>query len=131
MFDINDNLVPVDVRQESYPIKSKSRSKTQGLVAKLLVEKYAHTPILEDFTIPGSRLSVDFFLPKKWIAIEIQGVQHQEHNSFFHGPKEHNKFAKQKVNDRQKAEWAETNGFKFVEIETTKEDEVKSIIENL
>lgn len=131
MFDVNGKLAKVDVRQTTYPIKGLSKSKTQQLVSELLQDKYPRSVILEEFTVPGSRLSVDFFLPKEWIVIEVQGAQHESHNTFFHGDKTKNNFAKQKINDRLKAEWAANNKIKFIEIFTTKEEEVNNIINDL
>jgi very-short-patch-repair endonuclease len=72
--------------------------------------------VLEDFTIPGSQLSVDFFLPTLGYVIEVQGSQHKKHSDFFHGEKTKLKFAGQMKRDNQKAQWAEQNGFTFIEI---------------
>ncbi len=122
MFDIYGDLVNVDVRESRYPIKAKSRSSLQGLTASKLREEYPMDIILEDFTVPGSQLSVDFFLPKRRMVVEVQGRQHDEHVPFFHGDKtKPNKFAGQISKDRQKQEWAETNGYSFIEIRTQEE----------
>jgi very-short-patch-repair endonuclease len=122
LFDVSGKLVSVDVRDSSYPIKSKSRSTLQGQTAQWLVEKFPRQTILEDFTLPGSRMSVDFFLPNKGIVIEVQGRQHDEHVPHFHGDKATSiKFARQLGRDRKKTEWAETNGFDFIEVRDLKD----------
>lgn len=116
IFDINGKLQNIDVRPSSYPLKSRSKSILQDKVKEYLISKYPRSGILEEFIIPGSRLSVDFFLPKEGLVFEIQGIQHSEHNPFFHGDKRENKYASQKRRDMKKVEWAETNGFKLIEI---------------
>jgi very-short-patch-repair endonuclease len=122
LFDVSGKLVSVDVRDSSYPIKSESRSTLQGQTAQWLVEKFPRQTILEDFTLPGSRMSVDFFLPNKGIVIEVQGRQHDEHVPHFHGDKATSiKFARQLGRDRKKTEWAETNGFDFIEVRDLKD----------
>lgn len=117
MFDINEELVNVDVKPSTYPIKGISKSKLQTVVAEILTEKFPREPILEEFIIPGSRMSVDFFLPLKQIVVEIDGRQHQEFTPFFHGDKAtSNKFANQIKNDRQKTYWCEINKYKLIRI---------------
>ena len=116
MFDVNGRIVSADIRQSSFPIRAVSKSILQGKVGQFLKEKYPRAIILEEFTCPGSRLSVDYFLPDLKLVIEISGVQHQKFTPHFHGPITGTKFAKQKNHDQAKALWAETNGFKFVEI---------------
>jgi hypothetical protein len=125
MFDIDGELVSIDVRPSSYPIKSKSRSSLQGQTAEALVDRFPRQDVLEDFTIPGSRMSVDFFLPGLRMVIEVQGRQHDQHVPHFHGNKATSlDFAKQLVRDRKKKEWADMNSFDWLEIRT-KEDLTK------
>jgi hypothetical protein len=122
MFDIDGEYISVDVRPSSYPIKSKSRSTLQGQTAQALQDKYPRQTILEDFTIPGSRMSVDFLLPNLGMVIEVNGRQHDQHVPYFHGDKSTSlDFAKQLSRDRRKQEWAELNSFVWIEIRT-KED---------
>jgi hypothetical protein len=118
LYDIDDKLVNVDVRPDKYPVKFKSRSSLQGITGEKLQERYPRDPILEDFTIPGSRLSVDFFLPHRRLVLEVQGEAHDRHVPFFHKDRVLCNFAKQVSHDRKKAEWCETNGFTLIEIRT-------------
>lgn len=124
IFDINGEIFNVDIRQSKHPLRAKSLSKQQGLVKSVICRLYPRDIILEDFVIPHSRLSVDFFLPKRDMVIEVQGRQHSIHVPFFQGDRKHsNKYAKQQMNDRKKQEWAEVNSFHFIEIEESDSDE--------
>lgn len=117
IFDINGDLVSIDVRPSRNPVKYKSKSNLQGKVGLYLSDKYPHDVLLEEFYIPGSRSSVDFFMPKKKLVVEVNGRQHDEFVPHFHGNAlGSNKFIEQKKRDSKKVNWAEMNGFKFVEI---------------
>jgi hypothetical protein len=70
--------------------------------------------ILEEFGIPDSRLSLDFFLPHNDIAFEFQGIQHVEFSQHFHRDKEG--FRKQKERDASKRRWCELNDIRLVEV---------------
>lgn len=124
LFDINGNLVVVNISGIKNPVRQVSKSSLQTLVGDYLLLKYPRYTILEDFVIPGSRMSVDFFMPNKRLVIEVQGKQHDEHVPFFHGSRQYAQhYAKQKLRDMKKVEWAEINGFKFIEIRS--KDDVK------
>lgn len=129
MFNIHGDLVNIDVRPSKYPMRTKSKSSLQGMVGIILMNLFPNHSILEEFTIPGSRMSVDYFLPDENMVVEIQGEGHTGYTPHFHQDRNLCKFAKQKQHDRKKALWAETNGFKLIEIfpNTTEEE----IIENI
>lgn len=130
MLDINGNLVRVDVREASFPMKAKSKSILQGLVGQKLRELYPSSVILEEFFIPGHgcRLSVDFFLPGRGIVIECQSSIHEKFSPFHHGQRTASTFHKQVRNDSVKSAWAENNGFQFIEIWSEKD--IKTLSEN-
>lgn len=129
MFDVDGNLVNVDVRESKYPIRSNSRSSIQGQVAEELVSMFPHEPILEEFQIPGSRMSVDFFMPKMRMVVEVDGEQHFEFISFFHGDrKTDTKFAGQISRDRKKEEWCEINKFRLIRIN---KHNINSVLHNM
>ena len=122
IFDINGELVGIDIRPSRNPVKWKSKSNLQGKVGLYLSEKYPHDILLEEFTIPGSRSSVDFFMPKKKLVVEVQGKQHDEFVPHFHGNTlTSKKFIEQNHRDQKKIEWAAMNGFRLVEIRTEKD----------
>jgi hypothetical protein len=116
MFDIDGEFISVDVRPSSYPIKSKSKSSLQGKVGQYLIERFPRNNILEEFTIPNSRLSIDFFISDLGLAIEIDGEQHSKFIPFFHGDKNQLKFAGQIKRDIKKEQWCEINGFTLIRI---------------
>lgn len=70
--------------------------------------------LLEEFPIPETRLSLDFYMPHHNLAFEFQGVQHDEYNSHFHGDKQG--FERQKERDERKRLWCELNDITLIEI---------------
>jgi len=75
---------------------------------------YPSYSILEEFGIPDSRLSLDFFIPSLRLAFEFQGVQHDEFNKHFHG--DSGGFKRQQKRDAQKAAWCDMNDIRLIEI---------------
>ncbi len=98
-----------------------SRSELQDRVKHCLVEKYPHEIVLEEFTIPASRLKIDFFIPRLRIAIEVDGSQHGKYNAFYHGVRTDNKFSGQVKRDVAKDNWCEINNIKLIRINHEKE----------
>lgn len=122
MYDINNKLVNVDVRPSQYPRRRVSKSKLQTITGAKLDELYPYQIILEEFYVPGSKLSVDFFLPKIGLVVEVQGEAHYEHIPFFHGDrKTSTKFAGQIRRDMKKVSWCQYNGYELIEIVTEKD----------
>lgn len=118
MFNLDGDLVNVDVRPSTYPLKGISKSKLQTYVGQYLQDKYPREAILEEFYIPNSKLSIDFFIPQMKLCIECDGIQHTQHSSYFHGNRNiSTKYAKQKIRDTNKEYWCELNGFKLIRIE--------------
>ena len=114
----------MDINPKNFPIRGESsRSNLQKEVGKKLLDKFALYPILEEWTIPGCGLSLDFFIPQLGIAIECQGRQHKEFNKFFHGDAEG--FKKQQNRDKRKKEWCESNNIELIEIDKAEELENK------
>lgn len=87
----------------------------------LLRKLYPTYKILEEVTIPGESLYIDFYLHFRRIAIEVNGSQHYEYNAFFHGDKI--KFHKAKANDRRKAEWCQINNIRLVYLDWNQNDD--------
>ena len=116
-----EQLTPWDLKQSRWPLKSRAscRSKIQYESGQILLNKYPLDPILEDVTIPGSRLSLDFFLPHRMLAIEVQGVQHSEINSFFHKSK--SDFQRQLNRDEDKRFFCELNDITLIEVTKPKQ----------
>jgi hypothetical protein len=60
----------------------------------------------------GLTLYLDFYIPQKHLAIEVNGGQHDEYTPFFHKSKAD--FTKSRGNDRLKAEWCQLNNISLV-----------------
>lgn len=114
-------IITWDIRESSWPMKSSAacRSKIQFEIGKIIKQRFPLDPVLEDITIPETRLSLDFYVPHRKIAVEVQGEQHDEMNPFFH--KSNADFEEQKNRDELKRFFCELNGIKIVEIRTIKE----------
>lgn len=123
VLDLRGKEIVVNITPSKYPVKgSGSRSKLQGECGLRLVREFPYEVILEEFPIPGTRMKLDFFLPNKSIAIEIDGTQHDEFNSFFHGEKTTStKFFGQVSRDVKKHEWCEINDFDLIRIKESKD----------
>ncbi len=108
--------VTVRINPAKYPIRSREASRSNGQyhLGKKLRIVYPQCSILEEWGIPGSRLSLDFFIPSRKLAFEFQGIQHDEFNSFFHANKA--AFAAQKKRDADKRRWCELNSIALVEV---------------
>ena len=127
IYNINGDLISVDVRQSSYPLKLISNSQIQQKAKEILLQKYRNDVIIENFIIPESKLSVDFFLPKRKLVIEIDGEQHNSFNSFFH-KSIHNKGLTSQLNrDDMKENWAKMNGFRFLRFDKTNLNELINV----
>lgn len=74
------NLSPFIMKKNEYACKSK----IQWEIGQILQKKYPYDKIYEDVVIPETKMSLDFFLPQRNIAVEVQGSQHEKFSSFFH-----------------------------------------------
>lgn len=104
----------VDIRPSRWPKKAsgEGRGKYQSEVGSILEEAFPGCHILEEFPCKGEGLFLDFFIPRKRIAVEVQGDQHYKFNKFFHEDKK--AFAQQRMRDARKARWCEINKIKLV-----------------
>jgi len=94
--------------------RDKCKSESQYLLGQLLKQVYPGYVICEEFIIPDTRLSIDFFIPVLGIVFEFDGSQHSKYNSFFHGSKK--AFEAQIIRDQKKEEWCALNGFRIVRV---------------
>ena len=111
-----DRAIAWSLKPSQWPLKSEAscRSKVQYATGQLLLERFPLDPILEDVTIPESRLSLDFFLPQRKLAVEVQGSQHSELNPFFH--KKRTDFHRQIGRDEDKRFFCDLNDIVLVTI---------------
>jgi hypothetical protein len=91
-----------------------SRSKFQKKVKDLLYPYWKYDLVYEEFPIPSSRMSIDFYNHTKKIAIEVQGKQHIAYVEHFHKSKAN--FLRQIKRDFKKIKFCEINGIRLIEI---------------
>lgn len=96
------------------PSDTRPRSDLHIQCRELLRLMFINEPILEELTIPGEQLYIDFFLPRRKLIIEVNGEQHYKYVKHFHGSI--SGFKNYKKNEQRKKEWAALNGLKFVEL---------------
>ncbi len=71
--------------------------------------------VYEEVSLPGSgKLSLDFYLHSRDLAIECHGEQHYKFSSMFH--KTRADFLLQRKRDSVKKEWCDINNIQFVEL---------------
>jgi len=122
-------IYKIDLRPSKWPRRSSDNCKSnfQFSVGEVVDRVFPNEVILEEFYIPGDRLYIDFFLPRKRIAVEAQGRQHYEYSNFFHGSQENFKLAQ--ARDRKKSLWCTYNDIRLVVIRA--DDEEETIVNKL
>lgn len=93
---------------------SQGRSKFQKRIKDFLNPYWNRYVVCEEFPLPGTRLTFDFFNITKLIAIEVQGAQHLKYIPYFHQNK--NNFLNQMERDAQKLKFCQINNIRFIEI---------------
>lgn len=113
---LNGREVNCEISQQRYPQRAKENCRSDGQfhLGQQLRALYKGAVILEEFNIPGTKLSLDFFIPSFKAAFEFQGGQHDAFNAFFH--KDKNDFDKQTQRDQNKKDWCRLNAIKLIEI---------------
>lgn len=107
--------------------KGTRRSKLHMRAFQVMRETYPHAQVLEEVSLPGSRLRggktlrADLFLPFQQIVVEVHGEQHYTFNAFHY--KDKRDFLKAKARDAAKKNWCELNNFVLVEFPYNETDE--------
>lgn len=70
--------------------------------------------VLEEFYVPGEKLYIDFFLPRKKIAVEVMGEQHYAFSRHFHGT--YDNFKRSQERDNRKSLWCTMNDINLIRI---------------
>jgi len=118
LIDAKGREISIQIKPSDYPVKKHSRSSLQGKTGEFLLQKYPYAQLLEDWTIPGSRMSLDFYAPSLYKAWEVNGKQHSSFIGRFHGERNKLGFAKQKIRDVKKAKFCSDNNIELIIIET-------------
>jgi len=98
------------------------RSGFESEVYDKLVYRFPYDIILYEWHIPGNkRLSLDFFIPHRALAIECDGAHHHTYNKFFQtSPKA---LVTQKTNDNLKDEFCRLNDIVLIRLNKVEEFE--------
>jgi hypothetical protein len=109
---------------------NRARSAGHLIARKLLNELFPFDPPYEEVTIPGcgAPLYLDFLLPARRLAVEVQGSQHRKPSKFFQGGQAG--FLKQQARDKKKIEWCELNGLILVELNDDRTDGWRELLNN-
>jgi len=115
-YDTKGREHSVDIRPSRWKRKEvgEGRGKFQSKVGIIIAQLFYGYHVLEEFPCFGEGLQLDFFLPTKKLAVEVQGQQHFKFNSFFH--KDKAAFLRQLSNDKRKVLWCEANKICLVKI---------------
>jgi len=91
-----------------------AKSKQERDLDAALAELYPLDKVLHEYAIRVDQrtLYIDRFLPQRMLAIEVDGRQHFEYCSYFHGDLDG--FRKSQARDRRKVEWLNDNGYALV-----------------
>lgn len=87
------------------------------IAREALKKQYPTLQILEEVTVPLRKSEVvylDFYIPLLKKAIEVHGEQHYKFIPFYHSNQLG--FLKSQKRDREKKEWCELNGIRYVEL---------------
>ena len=118
-------VVGLDNQEYNWPPKGcRARPQCSELHARarnILHQLYPTMAILEEVTIPGSKLKIDLYVPTLQLAVEVQGQQHSEFTKHFHGNQWG--FSRAKNNDKQKRSWCDTHGIKLIELQYDRTDD--------
>jgi hypothetical protein len=129
---LTNREVRIEIIPSKYPVRSRAKSRSFGQfnLGKQIRNIYGRDVLLlEEFPIPESRLSLDFYMPHHSLAFEFQGIQHDEFNAHFHIDK--SGFERQKERDERKKEWCTLNEIILVEVRdnSISADSLKIIIQ--
>lgn len=107
--------------------KVANRSSYHLMARSIITECYPTLQILEEVPIPlkkSETLYLDFYLPLKKTCFEVHGEQHYKFIPFYHTTILN--FLKSQKRDKEKQEWCELNGIKYVDLSYNESEEVWS-----
>ena len=91
---------------------------------RLIAINYPTLQILEEVPIPlrkNETLYLDFYLPLKKICFEVHGEQHYKFIPFYHTNVLN--FLKAQKRDKEKQEWCDINGIRYIELSYLESEE--------
>lgn len=123
----------MDIIPSRYPMRTKEQSRSDGQfnLGRQIKGLYGPATVLEEFPIPETRLSLDFYMPQHNLAFEFQGIQHDGFVQYFHGDKDG--FDRQVARDATKREWCMLNNITLIEVRNASisSDELRALIQEI
>lgn len=114
---LDGNTLNWSLTGHSSHAKLENKSELHITARKLIKSAYPTLQILEEVPIPLKRSEtyfLDFYIPMLKTAIEVHGIQHYKFVGFYHSSQLG--FLKHQKRDREKKEWCEINGIKYIEL---------------
>jgi len=121
LFGTNLQPIKADLKQSSFPMRSEDlcKSKIQYSCGCLLRTRFPFDAILEEWFVPEEHLYIDFFLPNRKLAIEVDGGQHDKYTPFFHGSPQG--FAAAQARDSAKNYFCKINNITLIRVKSLEE----------
>jgi hypothetical protein len=118
---LSGKLNEIEDKPSKFPMKNKDacRSNIQYECGQIIKSFFGFDCILEDVPVPDHNFYLDFFLPNRKLAFEVQGRQHDEFVPFFHKNKKGFQQAQQR--DSDKAKWCRVNNIELFSVHSTAE----------
>ena len=114
-YTLSGKLVNKNLNKYLITWDGKSRSIIQRKVKQFLKPYWKGMLVMEEMPCAGTLLHVDIVNLTLKVAVEINGIQHTNYNTFFHGSNPA-KYLLGIKNDVLKSEWLAKNNFKLIEI---------------
>lgn len=111
--------------------KVSNKSSLHLKARETITSTYPTLQILEEVPVQIRRsetLFLDFYIPLKKICFEVHGEQHYKFVAFYHSNMLN--FLKAQKRDREKQEWCEHNGIKYISLPYNQEPEWRNYIVN-
>jgi hypothetical protein len=127
--DLNGEQYEWKMKGKEVRIDKRPRSSLHKTAREILKDRFPTLVLLEEVPIKVGRrrtLYLDFYLPLRRTAIEVQGEQHFKFSSLYHSSA--SDFRKQVGNDNDKSEWCEINGIDLVIFAFNNQDDWGSLI---
>lgn len=118
--DLTGKYHTIDISKYKYR-EDRKVSQYHARARKILKKMYPQDIILEEITMPGEHLYLDFFIPSRDLCIEVQGEQHYSFSSKFH--KNKMEFFQGLRRDQRKRQWCEINSLTLVCLPYNETDE--------
>lgn len=101
--------------------ETRPRSSLHLRARTLLPLAFPGEVVFEEVKVPGGRLRLDFVVPARRVAVEVQGEQHFRFNAHFHKSKA--EFLASRKRDLEKVEFCQANAIRLVCLPHTESDD--------